>query len=771
MSFDLRRRRGQGCSAVDGQVPGRPFARCSWALLAAPGILLFGGILAMGVVASGCGGYDEPAEQPAEPKEEPPPPPPPPKPISLAALSPVRLDPGQRAEVELQVDRAGNKGAIEVGVEGVPAGVTVGPVEIAEGESAARLDLAAAEKLGDEELKATIQVTVKLGELEAKQPLALTVNKVKLPSFVAPDAVIFQPGTKKTIDLNVQRDEFEGPLELRVEDVPEKFTATVANVAAGESATKVEIAAAADAPEGAKKVRVAATVFGRTVDVEVPFQIDRSPYLVKSFMVVTLEPGETKGVEIPIERRSYKGPVVLEVVDLPEGVTVPKVDVTPDEAKAALLFSASADAKEGVHSAKVRSTGGQLSRTDPLVVRVAYPDSGFLPREVTAGEDSTALLRRGSFGGRLTTESRQALMNAYGGTEESEQAVLRGLRWLAAHQASDGHWSLEYWKNVPDCDCPSEIEKKLDDSDTAATAFGVLPMLGIGITHRDGPDSPRELIEYRKKVFAGLTYLTQHQVGGTDKNKAGNLGGNMYAHALGTMALCEAYGLSGDERLKVPAQLAVRYMAEAQHKAGGWRYGPGQAGDMSVTAWVFLAIRSAQLAGLPIGRTSLLRAERFVDSCAVGPEEAKLSRYGYLPPTPEQPAAAKLTLSAAGLLTRQYLGWPKETPDLVAGCRYLTQNLPPESGSALGQIYYYHYASQVLHHMEGSEFDLWNHRMREHLIRTQEKEGHKAGSWNPQGTDYGSRGGRLYATAMALLTLEVYYRHLPMYRPVKRTAE
>jgi hypothetical protein len=61
--------------------------------------------------------------------------------------------------------------------------------------------------------------------------------------------------------------------------------------------------------------------------------------------------------------------------------------------------------------------------------------------------------------------------------------------------------------------------------------------------------------------------------------------------------------------------------------------------------------------------------------------------------------------------------------------------------------------------------------MREHLLRTQVKEGHKAGSWNPEGTDYGARGGRLYATAMALLTLEVYYRHLPMYRPVKRTGD
>jgi hypothetical protein len=85
----------------------------------------------------------------------------------------------------------------------------------------------------------------------------------------------------------------------------------------------------------------------------------------------------------------------------------------------------------------------------------------------------------------------------------------------------------------------------------------------------------------------------------------------------------------------------------------------------------------------------------------------------------------------------------------------------------LGAIYYYYYATQVLHHLEGPNFDLWNHRMREHLIRTQEKSGHRTGSWNPEGVDHGARGGRMYSTGMALLTLEVYYRHLPMYRVVK----
>ena len=96
------------------------------------------------------------------------------------------------------------------------------------------------------------------------------------------------------------------------------------------------------------------------------------------------------------------------------------------------------------------------------------------------------------------------------------------------------------------------------------------------------------------------------------------------------------------------------------------------------------------------------------------------------------------------------------------------QNLPPESGHCVGRSYYIYYATHVLHHLEGKKWDLWNHYMREHLIRTQEKSGHKLGSWSPEGSDWGVQGGRIYSTALSLLTLEVYYRHLPLYRKIPK---
>jgi hypothetical protein len=78
-------------------------------------------------------------------------------------------------------------------------------------------------------------------------------------------------------------------------------------------------------------------------------------------------------------------------------------------------------------------------------------------------------------------------------------------------------------------------------------------------------------------------------------------------------------------------------------------------------------------------------------------------------------------------------------------------------------MYYNYYATQFMHHYGGYEWENWNEKMRDWLVTTQEQHGHAAGSWMP-GTRWSSHGGRLYMTTMAIMTLEVYYRHLPLYQ-------
>lgn len=728
------------------------------------------GMVACAALFVGCGKAPPPVVE-APPPPPPPPPPPEKKPIELAEFQPVEIESGATATIPLSVARHDNAGPIKLRIEGEVEGLKAKVAEIPEGESSGQLEIKAASTLGDAELAATLTVHAQIGDQTATRPLQVKVPELGLPTFPPINEILLQPGVKRTVEVKIERQRYAGPVELSVEKTPPTVTCAVSKIDAGQSTATLEITAAAGAPDTTQTARLSATLFGRALGVDVPLKIETRPFQVDTFHVVTLTPGDTQYIELPVTRSSYKGPLKLNPDSLPPGVTIQSVEILPDQQKARVGVAVAADASPRVYSTKLKTTGGDFSSSGDIVVRIASVDPTYLPPELAA-DPETPLLRRGSIGGRLTPETKQALLDFYGGTPESEAAVMRGLKWLAAHQQSDGSWSLkDYGKGIAGCDCQGEKESGADDNLTAATAFGVLPFLGAGITHNRAPTP--ELAEYQKVVEQGLVFLARRQIRGKDKNdkQDGYLGDSIYAHTLGTIALCEAYGLAADDRaktkesLRLSAQLAIKYLLNAQHAAGGgWRYRPGEAGDMSVTGWVFLAIRTAQLTGIDVLKPPLLRAARFVDSCAVGPPEAPNSRYAYTPNTPE-----KMALSAAGLLTRLYLGWKQDEPDLKAGAEYLMKHLPPESGTKVGAQYYYYYATQVLHHLEGPNFDLWNHRMREHLIRTQEKSGHRAGSWDPAGSDYGSRGGRMYSTAMAILTLEVYYRHLPMYRVVKLT--
>ena len=87
---------------------------------------------------------------------------------------------------------------------------------------------------------------------------------------------------------------------------------------------------------------------------------------------------------------------------------------------------------------------------------------------------------------------------------------------------------------------------------------------------------------------------------GTGGDLRGKVVGNegMYAHAIATLALCEAYGQTRDSKLKEPAQRAVNFILAAQDpKGGGWRYSPRQPGDTTVTGWQLMSLKSAKTAG------------------------------------------------------------------------------------------------------------------------------------------------------------------------------
>lgn len=373
----------------------------------------------------------------------------------------------------------------------------------------------------------------------------------------------------------------------------------------------------------------------------------------------------------------------------------------------------------------------RLDRRPARATPVAYAEDN-------VGMQAMFALRQG--------DTRREFIELVGGNQQTEDAVRRGLAWLAEHQHADGRWDLRQL-DPPEKKLPATSGAGNMQSDAAATGLALLPFLGAGHTHTAG--------DYQPTVGRGIQWLIQHQ------KPDGNLYTDppslayMYSHGIATIALCEAYGLSQDASLREPAQRALNFIVAAQHQStGGWRYQPGEPGDTSVVGWQVMALKSGEMAGLTVPQTSLDLAGKWLTQ--VGGTGGELGKFGYQGPS-GTPA-----MSAEGLLCRQFLGARRDDPAIRAGADYLAKN-PPREGQETS--YYWYYATQVMYHMQGDRWTTWNEQIRDLLVRTQLKEGHTSGTWEPR-DQWEQSGGRLYATSLRLLMLEVYYRHLPLYQPL-----
>jgi len=319
---------------------------------------------------------------------------------------------------------------------------------------------------------------------------------------------------------------------------------------------------------------------------------------------------------------------------------------------------------------------------------------------------------------------RELTLQLLGGNDASEAAVAKGLRWLVRAQKDDGRW---------------DIDGTVNDS-VAGTGLALLPFLAAGHAHK--PMKGEKESPYAKTVEYGLSYIK-----GKQRANGGFGTRDLYGHAIATMALCESYGMTQDPTLKKAAQAGLDYLVKAQHWVGGFRYTPGQAGDTSVTGWCLQCMNSGQLAGFSVPREAMYKVANYLDTVQTQDGAA----YGYTGP------GATATMTAAGLLCREYLGWGPKNPKLVAGVENLKKN-PPRK--AFDNVYYYYYATQVFNKFGGDDWDkVWNPKMRDLLVDTQDNSNTaNMGSWVPDKTFTGTGGGRLATTSLSLLTLEVYYR-------------
>ncbi|HWA99335.1 MAG TPA: prenyltransferase/squalene oxidase repeat-containing protein [Pirellulales bacterium] len=341
-----------------------------------------------------------------------------------------------------------------------------------------------------------------------------------------------------------------------------------------------------------------------------------------------------------------------------------------------------------------------------------------------------------------TERGRIKTVIARGGNEASEAAVAKALEWLAKHQLPDGSWNMDH-SRAPQCMGKCKDPGKHVQANLGATALGVLPFLGAGQTHKQG--------KYKQQVQTALFYIANQMKVSPNGGDCTDRQGSFYSHGLCSIALCEAYAMTHDKGLAAPAQFALNFIAYAQDPlGGGWRYAVRTPGDTSVVGWQLMALKSGHMAHLDVKANTIKGATNFLNLA----QSEGGAYYGYTGPG-KGPAT-----TAVGLLCRMYLGWKQTDPALEKGVQYLAKMGPHKTN-----VYYNYYATQVLHHYEGELWSQWNEKMRDQLIETQSKTGHEAGSWFAgDGGHVNEAGGRLYCTSLSCMTLEVYYRHLPLYK-------
>jgi hypothetical protein len=483
--------------------------------------------------------------------------------------------------------------------------------------------------------------------------------------------------------------------------------------------------------------------------------------------------------------------------------------------------------------------GDELMADMPIVAGDAGDSNA--PADVAGGPDASSAnasggtaLGVGSGPGHFGTGKPSAFVSRVAGTgtgvprgtdatAKTQKAVRDGLLWLARHQKADGSWSAANLHEVCDKDAACDANQKgaefTTEYDEGLTGLALLAFLGFGADHTNKlkvVDNRGKTIRLGEVVKNGLLYLKKRQEQFKDGRFSEN--GHIYNEALATLAMCEAYGMTHNEKFwKEPAQNGVNFLIAAQRMSPGgtglwgWRYEPrawiegpeGKAAfpdekewkartywsDISATAWVVMALKSAELAELTVNHDSMKGAMEFTKWVTV-----KDGRVAYMDPMQVGRKIAgpddhfgfhPATLDALGMCVRTFVEKNIEDPVLEMSAKHLLDDVPtlpsrdkkgeeskdPKEKLLGIDYYYWYYGTLALNQFDGPDspkrtnkyWRPWNKALTEVLLPLQTPAESKPkacgeGGWaTPDRWSYA--GGPIYRTAINVLTLEVYYRY------------
>jgi len=326
---------------------------------------------------------------------------------------------------------------------------------------------------------------------------------------------------------------------------------------------------------------------------------------------------------------------------------------------------------------------------------------------------------------------------------EIESAIRKGAAFLVLQQQSNGSISDR-------------------GNENAMTSLAILALASVG--HQPTDPTPEGTV-----MKKGLGFI----LGANRQDKSGYFGASdgsrMYGHGIVTLMLTEMIGMSGDDRTDLliheASQRAIDLIVRSQgvkkpaSARGGWRYTPDATdSDLSVSVWQLMALRSAKNDGLEVPSSTIDDAIGYLVRSFTSPVasngQPRQAKNGFSYEANND--SPTFTMTAAGLLAMQICG-QYDSPLVVGSTDWLKEH-PPKWGERF-VLYGIYYFSQGMHQRGGetakAAFDL----VASELLPHQEP----SGSWQSSSGEE-KNAGKVYCTALAMLSLSVNYHYLPIYQ-------
>ncbi|HEV3027066.1 MAG TPA: prenyltransferase/squalene oxidase repeat-containing protein [Planctomycetota bacterium] len=320
------------------------------------------------------------------------------------------------------------------------------------------------------------------------------------------------------------------------------------------------------------------------------------------------------------------------------------------------------------------------------------------------------------------------------------------LQWLQRHQHVEGMWSARSFGQL--CEGEACSGGGSDAHDVGVTALAVLAILESGPLRGRFEESARK----------GLAWLSEQQ--GLDGCVGRSSGKFMYGHALATLSFARACSILRADEYRARATKGARFLRQARNPGLAWRYGVRDGeNDTSVTVWAGAALLGC--AGPDVGvtidpqvregiRRSLAQAtsdwtqETFYRRSGSGSSEDRFEK--------------NEGLTAMALWLRLGMGMDRKSPEIRGAARRLGWCLPvwTPSGASVDFTAWFSGTRALAAYGDADLWEAWSSAARRLLVSHQRKyaDGCGCGSWDPVDR-WGSEGGRVYATALNALTLEL----------------